>query len=81
MKNGSVITGIAINENEKNIEVSISPFAFDVTVNVRKDSLENVELSKISPMPAGLINILNEQEITDLIMYMLSGGNSKNMKK
>jgi hypothetical protein len=32
-------------------------------------------------MPAGLINILNEQEITDLIMYMLSGGNSKNMKK
>ena len=81
MKNGSVITGIAINENEKNIEVSISPFAFDVTVNVRNASLEYVELSKISPMPAGLINILNEQEITDLIMYMLSGGNSKNMKK
>ena len=69
------------NENEKNIEVSISAFASDVTVNVRKDRLEHVELSKISPMPAGLINILNEQEITDLIMYMLSGGNQNNMKK
>ena len=68
-------------KDEKNIEVSISPFAFDVTVNVRKDRLENVELSKISSMPAGLVNRLNEQEITDLIMYMLSGGNQNNMKK
>ena len=70
-----------MNEDEKNIEVSISAFASDVTVNVRKDRLENVELSKISSMPAGLVNRLNEQEITDLIMYMLSGGNQNNMKK
>ena len=61
--------------------MNISPFASDVTVNVSKDRLENIELSKISPMPAGLINRLNEQEITDLIMYMLAGGNPKNMKK
>ena len=81
MEDGSVITGIEMNEDEKNIEVSISAFASDVTVNVRKDRLENVELSKISSMPAGLVNRLNEQEITDLIMYMLSGGNQNNMKK
>jgi hypothetical protein len=32
-------------------------------------------------MPAGLANRLNEQEITDLIAYMLSGGNQNKMKK
>ena len=81
MKNGSVITGIEVDEDDKNIEVSISAFAADVTSKVRKDRLESVELSKVSPMPAGLVNRLNELEITDLIAYMLSGGNQKKMKK
>jgi putative heme-binding domain-containing protein len=81
LSDGSIVTGIAINEDEKNIEVSISPFATDVTVNVRKDKLKKIELSKTSPMPSGLINRLNEQELTDLIAYMLSTGDPKKMKK
>lgn len=81
MKDGSVITGIEIDEDDDTIEVSISAFTSDVTTKVRKDRLESVELSKISPMPAGLVNRLNEQEITDLIAYMLSGGNRNNIKK
>ena len=40
-----------------------------------------IELSKTSPMPSGLINRLNEQELTDLIAYMLSTGDPKKMKK
>jgi putative heme-binding domain-containing protein len=80
MKNGSVITGIEIDEDDKNIEVSISAFASDVTTKVRKDRLASVELSKVSPMPAGLVNRLNENEITDLIAYLLAGGNKANMK-
>ena len=66
---------------KKNIEVSISPFSADVIVNIRKDKLKNIELSKISPMPSGLINRLNEQELTDLIAYMLSTGDPEKMKK
>ena len=81
LNDGSVVTGIAINEDEKNIEVSISPFSSDVIVNIRKDKLKNIELSKISPMPSGLINRLNEQELTDLIAYMLSTGDPEKMKK
>ncbi|MBD0777396.1 c-type cytochrome [Maribacter sp. ANRC-HE7] len=81
MEDGSVITGIEINEDDNTIEVAISAFAPDVTAKVRKDRLESVELSKISPMPAGLVNRLNEQEITDLIAYMLSGGNQDKIKK
>ena len=81
MKDGSVITGIEVDEDDENIEVSVSAFAAGVTTKVRKDRLESVELSKVSPMPAGLANRLNEQEITDLIAYMLSGGNKNKMKK
>ena len=81
MKNGSVITGIEVDEDDENIEVSISAFAAGVTTKVRKDKLDSVELSKVSPMPAGLANRLNEQEITDLIAYMLAGGNKDKMKK
>ena len=81
MNDGSVVTGIAINEDEKNIEVSVSPFATDITVNISKEKLNKIELSKISPMPSGLINRLNEQELTDLIAYMLSTGDPKKMKK
>ena len=81
MKNGSVVTGIEIDEDEKYIEVSTSAFASDVTTKVRKDRLESVELSKVSPMPAGLVNRLNEQEMTDLIAYLLAGGNKENYKK
>ena len=81
LNDGSVVTGIAINEDEKNIEVSISPFSTDVIVNIRKDKLKNIELSKISPMRSGLINRLNEQELTDLIAYMLSTGDPEKMKK
>ena len=32
-------------------------------------------------MPSGLINRLNEQELADLIAYMLSTGDPKKMKK
>jgi putative heme-binding domain-containing protein len=80
MKNGSVITGIEVDQDDENIEVSVSAFAASVTTKVRKDGLESVELSKVSPMPAGLVNRLNEQEITDLIAYMLAGGNKSKMK-
>ena len=81
LTDGSVFTGIAINEDEKNIEVSVSPFATDITVNISKEKLNKIELSKISPMPSGLINRLNEQELADLIAYMLSTGDPKKMKK
>jgi hypothetical protein len=37
-----------------------------------------VEPSKISMMPEGLINVLKEDEIADLVAYLLSGGDRKN---
>ncbi len=42
-----------------------------------KDSVEEVVPSKISQMPLGLINGLNEEELKDLMAYLYAGGNPK----
>jgi hypothetical protein len=34
--------------------------------------------ANISPMPPGLFNRLNEQELTDLLAFLVSGGNKNN---
>ena len=39
--------------------------------------IELMEPSKVSVMPAGLLNTLQEDEIQDLLAYLLSGGDSQ----
>jgi hypothetical protein len=34
----------------------------------------SIEPSKISPMPPGLLNLMREDEVMDLLAYILSGG-------
>ena len=36
--------------------------------------IESIENSKVSPMPEGLLNTLQKDEILDLLAYLLSGG-------
>ena len=42
--------------------------------NVRRSEILSIEPSKVSPMPEGLLNSLKEEEILDLIAYLLSRG-------
>ncbi|MBJ6369259.1 c-type cytochrome [Snuella sedimenti] len=72
MKDGSVVTGIIINKDETTLELSTNAFSLDSTIEIKNDSIVKVEPSPISPMPPGLINSMNAQELTDLIAYMLS---------
>ena len=44
---------------------------------IDKDDVESAMPSKVSQMPAGLIDTLNEEELKDLVAYLLSGGNRK----
>ena len=39
--------------------------------------LDGISLSKISQMPAGLINSLNKSELRDLTAYIMASGNPK----
>jgi hypothetical protein len=46
------------------------------TVTVMKSEIEERKLSKISPMPAGLLDTFTQEDILDLLAYMESLGDS-----
>ena len=46
------------------------------TVTIKKSEIESRSLSKVSPMPAGLLNTLTKEEILDLLAYLESLGDS-----
>ncbi|MDP4679430.1 MAG: c-type cytochrome, partial [Cyclobacteriaceae bacterium] len=74
MEDGKEIIGRQIEENERNITISTNPFSPDLTTPIRKSNIVKEEESPNSPMPAGLLNRLNDQEMNDLIAYLLAGG-------
>ena len=72
---GKVVTGRIMNLNGDTITVNtnmLDPSA-QVVVNVGK--IEENRPSTISMMPEGLLSTLNEDEVADLVAYLLSRGN------
>lgn len=75
LKNGQAVVGRIIDEDEKNYKVSQNPFSPDVVREVPVDQVTDRKVSSISAMPPGMINRLNEEELKDLLAYLISGGN------
>jgi putative heme-binding domain-containing protein len=71
---GKTVTGRIVNLHQDNLHVMtnmLDPGAL-VTVNAKK--VESMEKSKVSMMPAGLLDVFKEDEILDLVAYLLSRG-------
>ena len=47
------------------------------TTNVRRADIEEMNASAVSQMPVGLLNSLTEEEVQDLVAYLLSRGDSR----
>jgi gluconolactonase len=47
-------------------------------INVSAKNVESIETSKVSMMPAGLLDTFQEDEILDLVAYLLSRGDRQN---
>jgi putative heme-binding domain-containing protein len=75
LKNGQSMVGNIIDENEQVYRVSQNPFATDEVREVAKDEVTGKKLSDVSSMPPGLINRLNEEELKDLLAFLVAGGN------
>jgi putative heme-binding domain-containing protein len=76
---GRVIIGSVVNVgNGGNVRINTNPLDPSQGESVHESSIESVELSKQSPMPTGLLNRLNQDEILDLMAYILSAGDRKN---
>lgn len=77
LTDGSTLTGKVLEEREQELVVAISPFDFSQTREIPREKVTSVEPSPTSPMPAGLINRLNEEELRDLLAYLLKSSKSK----
>ena len=75
MNDGSSILGRLTNENDETYFISQNPFAPEVIREIPKKDVRNTKYSYISVMYPGLINRLNEEELKDLIAYLMAGGN------
>jgi putative heme-binding domain-containing protein len=74
---GRVVTGRIVNLNGDNMMVNTNMLDPNLQVQVNRRQIEEIKPSPVSMMPEGLINTLKEDEILDLLAYLLSRGDRK----
>lgn len=67
-----------VREDDNNYFISQNPFAPDILREVPKKSVARTMVSEVSPMLPGLINPLNNEELKDLLAYLVANGNKDN---
>jgi putative heme-binding domain-containing protein len=75
-KAGQVLTGRIVSETNGTLTVLVNPEDSTKIVELAKDQVEEVEPSPLSLMPADLLKPLNENEVLDLLAYLLSRGDA-----
>jgi putative heme-binding domain-containing protein len=78
LKNGDVISGRVGNLSGADLNVVEDMFDPGNMTNVKRADIQSIEPSKVSPMPQGLLNSLQLDEIQDLVAYLLAGGDRQN---
>jgi putative heme-binding domain-containing protein len=71
---GRQVTGRIIDEDDEKLRIRTHPYANELT-EIAKTSIEDRTVLETSEMPTGLINVLSQDEILDLIAYLRAGGN------
>ena len=75
LQDGNTVVGRLVNEDDEKYYISQNPFAPDYIREIPKAEVQDKKLSAVSVMPPGLIRSLNEEELKDLIAYLMAGGN------
>jgi putative heme-binding domain-containing protein len=76
LKAGGSIVGKLNDEDAQNYYISQNPFAPNDIKTVAKNTVILKKNAEVSIMMGGLINRLNEEELKDLMAYLISGGNA-----
>ena len=75
LKNGNSVVARLQREDENAYYVIQNPFSPDEIREIPKSEVRRVSISNVSMMLPGMINRLNEEELKDLIAYLIAGGN------
>ena len=76
-KNGETISGRVTAEGDNEVSIMEDLFNPAKLTVIKRTDIESMGLSEISPMPEGLLYTAKEEEIYDLVAYLLSGGDPK----
>ncbi len=74
-KADEIINGRIVREDDE-LVIVLPQTATAEAVTIRKGDIRRRELSKMSNMPAGILNTLDKTQILDLLAYLVSDGNS-----
>ena len=74
MKNGDLHTGVVVNLFGDRVTLNTDLYNPNQRTNVNRSEIEDMGPSNVSPMPAGLLNMMEKDEVMDLLAYILSGG-------
>lgn len=77
-KSGKVYTGKVVSETTENITILVSPEDSTKVQVIPKSEIEERVPSLVSVMPKDLLKDLNENEVYDLLAYLLSRGDAAN---
>lgn len=72
---GLLYTGRIVADTDSQLTVLVDPEDSTKVVDVPKDDVEELRPSPVSIMPEGLLDPLNQDEVLDLLAYLLSRGN------
>ena len=73
---GLMHTGVVVNLNGDSLMLNTDLTDPNKRVNINRNTIEELFVSKTSPMPVGLFNRMTKDEILDLIAYLISGGDA-----
>jgi putative heme-binding domain-containing protein len=74
---GKEYTGRIVNETKDTLTILLDPEDSTKVVEVKKSNVEESKSSAVSVMPEGALKPLNENEVLDLLAYLLSRGDPK----
>ncbi|MCB9784062.1 MAG: c-type cytochrome [Candidatus Omnitrophica bacterium] len=78
LKDGTSYRGIVVDNSGSKEEAEIEVYTSDPNappVEIKMEDVDSIEESTISQMPEGLVNFFNEDELLDLLAYLVSRGN------
>ncbi len=73
-ESGKSYTGVVVNLSGDSLTLNTDLTDPNLRVTIDRKQIEEMEPSKISPMPANLLGLLTKDEVLDLLAYVLSGG-------
>jgi putative heme-binding domain-containing protein len=77
LQDGKQVVGRIMNLKGNTYQVTTDMMKPSTTTKITVDTIKSIEASPISMMPPGLLSTMSDEDILDLLAYLLSAGNPK----